>query len=69
MALQGRYTEALVLYEKSYDRSVAANNVGYAAMVRQDQAAAKRFFALALELKPNYYRKAANNLASIERGK
>jgi len=67
IALQGRYGEALTLYGKLYDPSVAANNVGYAAMVREDQPAAKKYFARALELKPNYYRKAANNLASVGR--
>ena len=65
IALQGRYEEAISLYERHYDRSVAANNVGYAAMLRDDKAAARRYLNMALELKPNYYRKAANNLAGL----
>jgi Flp pilus assembly protein TadD len=66
IALQGRYEEAMSLYEDRYEKPVAANNVGYAAMMRDDQVAAKKYLTMALELQPNYYRKAANNLAGIE---
>ena len=66
VALQGRYEEAMTLYEDRYDKPVAANNVGYAAIMRDDLSSARKYLTMALELKPNYYRKAANNLADIE---
>jgi len=66
IALQGRYEQAMILYEDRYDRPVAANNVGYAAMLRDDLPSARKYLTMALELQPNYYRKAANNLAGIE---
>ncbi len=67
IALQGRYEEAMTLYQNWYDRPVAANNVGYAAMLRDDRPAARKYLSMALELQPNYYRKAANNLARVSR--
>ena len=66
IAMQGRYEEAMALYEDWYDKPVAANNVGYAALMRDDETTAKKYLTMALELQPNYHRKAANNLAGIE---
>jgi Flp pilus assembly protein TadD len=66
IALQGRYAEAMTLYERLYDRPTAANNVGYAALVRGDDQDARKYLELALELKPTYYRRAANNLAVVD---
>ncbi|MEZ5518073.1 MAG: tetratricopeptide repeat protein [Gammaproteobacteria bacterium] len=65
IALQGRYEEAMNLYESTYAKPVAANNVGYAASLREDQPGARKYLSMALELQPNYYKKAANNLARI----
>lgn len=65
IALQGRYTEAMRLYEELYGKSVAANNVGYAALLRQDDESASRYFRDALQLEPSFYRKAANNLQLV----
>jgi Flp pilus assembly protein TadD len=66
IALQGRYEEAIALYEVWDDRSVAANSVGYAARLRNDHSAARKYLSMVLELQPNYYRKAANDLAGID---
>ncbi|MBT8145745.1 MAG: tetratricopeptide repeat protein [Gammaproteobacteria bacterium] len=66
IAMQGRYEEAMTLYQEIYETPVAANNVGYAAMVREDLSSARKYLNMALELRPNYYRKAANNLADID---
>lgn len=66
IAMQGRYEEAMTLYQSWYDKAVAANNVGYAAIMRDDLLSARKYLKMALELQPNYYRKAANNLAGIE---
>jgi len=67
IALQGRYEQAIALYETRYSRAVAANNVGYAAVLRDDRPAAEKYLSMALELMPNYYRKAANNLELVDR--
>lgn len=66
IALQGRYEEAMTVYQELYETPVAANNVGYAAMVRDDLSSARKYLNMALELQPNYYRKAANNLADVD---
>jgi Flp pilus assembly protein TadD len=63
IALQGKYEEALALYESLYDKSVAANNVGYAALSRGDISTARSYLGDAIDLNPSYYRKAANNLS------
>lgn len=66
VALQGRYEEAMVLYRELYEEPVAANNVGYAALVRQDREAARRYLGRAVATNPTYYRTAENNLATLE---
>jgi len=66
IALQGRYEEALTMYESLYSISVASNNVGYAALSRGDRSVARRYLDDAIELNPSFYRKAANNLLIIE---
>ncbi len=65
IALQGRYQEALHLYEELYAKSVAANNVGYAALLRHEHETASRYFKQALKLEPSFYRRAANNLQLV----
>jgi Flp pilus assembly protein TadD len=65
IALQGRYQEAMRLYEGLYRKSAAANNVGYAALLRHDNKTASRYFTDAIKLEPSFYRKAANNLQLV----
>lgn len=65
IALQGRYDEAMKVYESLYEESVAANNVGYAALLRDDGETASRYFRTAIKLDPSFYRKAANNLKRV----
>lgn len=65
IALQGRYQEALGLYENLYGKSIAANNVGYAALLRHEHDTARRYFNEALKLEPSFYRKAASNLQLV----
>jgi len=62
IALQGRYEESMSLYEQLYDKAVAANNVGYAARMREDLEAADKYLAMAIELDPDYFKRAGNNL-------
>lgn len=62
IALQGRYDEALQIYSELYGASVAANNVGYAALVRRDRERAKVYLQDAMQLKPSFYIKASNNM-------
>jgi Flp pilus assembly protein TadD len=66
IALQGKYEEALALYESLYDKSVAANNVGYAALSRGDLRIARSYLGDAIDLNPSYYRKAVNNLSGVD---
>ena len=66
VALQGRYEEALSLYETLYSEPVAANNVGYAALSRGDFAEARNYFDTAIEKNPSFYQKAANNRLFIK---
>lgn len=66
IAMQGRYDEAMILYTNQFSRAVAANNIGYAAALRDDRAAANKYLSMALELMPSYYRKAVNNLALVD---
>lgn len=66
IALQGRYDEATQVYRSLYEASVAANNVGYAALLRDDGQVASRYFREAMKLEPSFYRKAANNLELVE---
>lgn len=65
VALQGRYQEAVHLYENLYGKSVAANNVGYAALLRDDIEIASHYFKEAMRLEPSFYRRAANNLQQV----
>ena len=38
----------MTLYEDRYDKPVAANNVGYAAIMRDDPSTAKKYLTMAL---------------------
>ncbi|MEY4640653.1 MAG: hypothetical protein RLZZ227_647 [Pseudomonadota bacterium] len=62
VALQGRYEDARKLYSELYDPSIAANNIGYAALLRRDIERAETYLREALTLKPSFYEKASNNL-------
>ncbi|MGV3591108.1 MAG: tetratricopeptide repeat protein [Gammaproteobacteria bacterium] len=62
VALQGNYEDARKLYGEIYDPAVAANNVGYAALLRRDRHNAEDYLREAISLKPSFYEKASNNL-------
>ncbi|MEX0902912.1 MAG: tetratricopeptide repeat protein [Pseudohongiellaceae bacterium] len=62
IALQGRYEQAMEIYRSLYGDSVASNNIGYAAMVRNDSAGARQYLEKAMQLEPSFYDKAADNL-------
>lgn len=66
LALQGRYAEAKRRYAELYGEAVAANNVGYAALLRRDGEGARNHLQSAMHLKPSFYRKAAANLRQLE---
>ena len=62
VALQGNYEDARKLYGEMYDPAVAANNIGYAALLRRDRHNAEDYLREAISLKPSFYEKASNNL-------
>lgn len=62
VALQGNYEDARKLYGEMYDPAVAANNIGYAALLRRDRHSAEDYLREAISLKPSFYEKASNNL-------
>lgn len=66
LALQGRYEEARAIYSKLYDAPVAANNLGYAAMLRGDSKDAKAFLEQALKADPRFYDRASRNLDALQ---
>ena len=66
IALQGRYDQALQIYTDLYGQSTAFNNVGYAAMLRDDNEIAAIYLQQAISSRPSFYAKAAKNLARIE---
>lgn len=61
MGLKGDYSRALASGPQE-DRAALLNNVGYAALLRGDQAQAQLFFNQAMAAKGQYYSRAANNL-------
>jgi Flp pilus assembly protein TadD len=67
LALQGHYERARSLYTELYGEAAAANNLGYAAMVRGDDAAAAAFLRDAIHARASFYTRAANNLARVEK--
>lgn len=66
-ARQGMYEQALGALGKTASPHVAANDVGYIAMLRGDYAMAERLFAEALRLSPRFYPTAAENLEELRR--
>lgn len=65
IALQGRYEEALAGVEPDGEAD-ALNNVGYAAMVRGDLAAASRYLHQAQIASPSFHAEADRNLRLLE---
>jgi Flp pilus assembly protein TadD len=61
MAMKGEYDRALAAAPQE-DRAALLNNVGYAAMIRGDQASARSMFNQALTAKGQFYSRAAYNL-------
>jgi len=61
IAMQGRYEEALDGIRPAAEPD-AFNNVGYAAIVRGDLAAADRYLRRAVETSPTYHEQARDNL-------
>ncbi len=63
-AMQGRYSEAFVGATKK-ELPAVMNTVGFAAMVRGDDAVAESYFRRAMALNPTFDKTAAANLALI----
>jgi Flp pilus assembly protein TadD len=66
-ARQGRYEQAMATVGRVVSNYVAANDVGYIAMLSGDYSAAERLFQEAIRLSPRYYGTANENLAELRR--
>ena len=66
-ARQRRYETALTTLERVRSPHVAANDVGYIAMVSGDYSAAETLFYDAIRLSPRYYETANENVAELKR--
>jgi len=62
LAWQGEYGQALGVISPAMGESLAYNNVGYIAMLREDYEKAVEYFEQALQSSPTYYLRAAQNL-------
>jgi len=65
-ARQQRYDEARGMMERVVARHVAANDVGYIAMLNGDYSEARVLFTDAISLSPRYYPTAVDNLAKLD---
>lgn len=65
LAWQGRYVEALSGVQRD-KMAIALNNVGYAAMMRGDLAAAEGYLLRAIETSPAFFEPAALNLLQLD---
>jgi Flp pilus assembly protein TadD len=65
IAWQGDYVRAVAV-RGSIPLSVALNNVGYVALLRNDNAAAAKLFQQALDASSSWYPRAAANLAAVQ---
>jgi len=65
-ARQQRYDEARGMMERVVARHVAANDVGYIAMLNGDYSEARALFTDAISLSPRYYPTAVDNLAKLD---
>jgi len=66
-ARQGQYDKALATLERAVSGYVAANDVGYIAMLRGDYATAERLFDEAMRLSPRHYVTANENAIELRR--
>jgi len=66
-ARRGDYQLAVATLARVVSKHVAANDVGYIAMLSGDYAAAEQLFADALRLSPRYYQTADENFAELRR--
>jgi Flp pilus assembly protein TadD len=66
-ARRGEYRMALATLGRVVEEYVAANDVGYIAMLSGDYTAAERLFAEAIRLSPRYYQAANENTAELRR--
>jgi Flp pilus assembly protein TadD len=66
-ARRGDYITALSTLERVVSPFVAANDVGYIAMLSGDYAIADQLFAEAIRLSPRYYQTANENAAELRR--
>ncbi len=64
-ARQGWYSDAVNMLEKSLDKPVAFNNVGYIASENGDLRDAEQLLSEAIRLSPTYYEAAYLNLATV----
>jgi Flp pilus assembly protein TadD len=65
-ARQQRYDEARGMMERVVARHVAANDVGYIAMLNGDYPEARALFTNAISLSPRFYPTAVDNLAKLD---
>lgn len=66
VAWQGRYEDAVQIISAVLPEYAAMNNVGYVAMLRKDKDAAIQMFTKAIEMRPAFYVRAAQNLKKAE---
>ena len=66
-ARRGDYPTALATLTRVVGAPMAANDVGYIAMISGDYAAAERLFQDAIRLSPRYYPTANENAAELRR--
>lgn len=66
-ARQGQYDKAIATLERAVSGYVAANDVGYIAMLRGDYATAERLFDEAMRLSPRHYVTASENAIELRR--
>jgi Flp pilus assembly protein TadD len=66
-ARRGDYRAAQAALQRVVASYVAANDIGYIAMLGGDYAAAERLFAEAIRLSPRYYQTANDNVVELRR--
>jgi Flp pilus assembly protein TadD len=66
-ARRGDYQVALTTLQRVVTAHVAANDLGYIAMLHGDYATAERLFSEAIRLSPRYYETANENAAELRR--
>ena len=66
-ARRGEYRTAVATLTRVVEDHVAANDVGYIAMLSGDYPTAERLFAEAIRLSPRYYQAANENVAELRR--